>query len=139
MASFNRITIVGYLGRDPELRSTPQGMEVCNFSVATTDKKGDEEITTWFKVTVWGKQAAPCANYLAKGKQVYVDGRLSQSTYKDKEGVERTSLEVNASTVQFLGSNGERSSQSEEYGERKVQPKQKAAPASRRHDDDIPF
>jgi single-strand DNA-binding protein len=76
--SFNKITIVGYLGRGPELRHTPQGTAVCNFSVATTEKRKNargetEEHTTWFRVTAWGRQAEVANEYLAKGRQVYVE------------------------------------------------------------------
>jgi single-strand DNA-binding protein len=106
--SFNKITIVGYLGRDPELRYTPQGTAVCNMSIATTEKRRDasgetEEHTIWFRVTAWGRQAELAAEYLAKGRQVYVEGRLRREEYTDREGVQRTSLEVNASDIQFLG------------------------------------
>src|SRR5215470_9000323 len=110
--SFNKITIVGYLGRDPELRYTPQGKAVCNMSIATTEKRKDtsgqtDEHTIWFRVTAWGRQAELAAEYLAKGKQVYVEGRLRREEYTDREGVQRTSLEVNASDIQFLGQRGE--------------------------------
>jgi single-strand DNA-binding protein len=106
--SFNKITIVGYLGRDPELRYTPQGTAVCNFSVATTEKRKNargetEEHTIWFRIAAWGRQAELAAEYLAKGKQVYVEGRLRREEYTDREGIQRTSLEVNASDIQFLG------------------------------------
>jgi single-strand DNA-binding protein len=106
--SFNKIIIVGYLGRDPELRYTPQGTAVCNFSVATTEKRKNvagetEEHTIWFRVTAWGRQAEVAAEYLAKGRQVYVEGRLRREEYTDREGIQRTSLEVNASDIQFLG------------------------------------
>jgi single-strand DNA-binding protein len=106
--SFNKITIVGYLGRDPELRYTPQGTAVCNFSVATTEKRQNargetEEHTIWFRIAAWGRQAELAAEYLAKGKQVYVEGRLRREGYTDREGIQRTSLEVNASDIQFLG------------------------------------
>ena len=106
--SFNKITIVGYLGRDPELRYTPQGTAVCNMSIATTEKRRDargetEEHTIWFRVTAWGRQAELAAEYLAKGRQVYVEGRLRREEYTDREGVQRVSLEVNASDIQFLG------------------------------------
>jgi single-strand DNA-binding protein len=110
MASFNKITIVGYLGRDPETRFTPAGDAVCSFSVATTEKKGGQdgdEVTTWFRVTVWRKQAEACQQYLTKGRQVYVEGRLKQQEFTDRDGNKRTSLEVNATDVQFLGT-GER-------------------------------
>src|SRR6185436_11086784 len=109
MASFNKITIVGYLGRDPELRYTPQGTAVCDFSVATTerrkDKSGDyQDSTTWFKITFFGRLAEVANQYLTKGKQVYLEGRLSQREWQDREGATRTSLEVVGSDLQFIGS-----------------------------------
>jgi single-strand DNA-binding protein len=108
MSSFNKITIIGYLGRDPELRYTPQGTAVCSISVATTERRknpaGDyEDHTTWFRVTVWNRQAELANEYLAKGRQVYIEGRLRQEEYTDREGNPRTSLEVNATDIQFLG------------------------------------
>jgi single-strand DNA-binding protein len=110
--SFNKITIVGYLGRDPELRYTPQGTAVCNFSVATTEKRRNargetEEHTLWFRVAAWGRQAEVANEYLAKGRQVYVEGRLRVEEYTDRDGNPRTSLEVNASDIHFLGQRGE--------------------------------
>lgn len=108
MASFNTIIIVGYLGRDPELRYTPQGKPVCDFSVATTERRKDRggemrDLATWFKVTLWGSQAEFASKYLTKGQQVYVEGRVSQRDWQDKEGVTRTTLEVAGSQVRFLG------------------------------------
>lgn len=117
MSSFNKITIVGYLGRDPVLRYTPTGQAVCDFSVATTEKRsgnagGDaQDITTWFRITLWGKQAETANQYLAKGKQVYVEGRLRQNEFTDREGLKRMSLEVTATDLHFLGSRGEEGSQ----------------------------
>lgn len=107
MASFNKIIIVGYLGRDPELRYTPQGTPVCDFSVATTDRRKDksgeiQENTTWFRVTFFGRQAEVASQYLTKGRQVYVEGQLSQREWTDKDGATRTSLEVRGSDIQFL-------------------------------------
>ena len=107
MASFNKITIVGYLGRDPELRYTPAGTAVCDFSMATSEKKGDNDVTTWFKVTTWGKQADVAHAHLAKGSLVYIEGRLSQREYTDRDGNKRTSLEVNATDLKFIGAKGE--------------------------------
>lgn len=105
MASFNSITIVGNLGRDPETREVGQ-TSVCSFSVATTERKGKgedrEEHTTWFRVNAWGKTAEVCQQYLAKGNLVYVQGSLSEREYTDKDGNKRHSLEVNATSVQFL-------------------------------------
>ncbi len=108
MSSFNKITIVGYLGRDPEIRYTPEGTAVCNVSVATTERRKNitgkyEDHTTWFRVTFWNRQAELANEYLAKGRQVYVEGRLRQEEYTDREGNRRTSLEVNATEMQFLG------------------------------------
>lgn len=106
--SFNKITIVGYLGRDPELRYTPQGLALCKMSVATTEKRKNaagetEEHTTWFRVTAWGRQAELANEYLAKGRQVYVEGRLRLEEYTDREGQRRFSAEVSATDIQFLG------------------------------------
>jgi len=142
MASFNRITIVGYLGRDPELRYTPDGTPVCDFSVATTERRKDksgepQDITTWFRVTVWRKQAELAGQYLSKGKQVYVEGRLIQREYQDRDGNTRFNLEVTASDVQFLGSRGEDGSQMREEPAARPRPQQAAAaPVT---EDDIPF
>lgn len=107
MASFNKIFIVGYLGRDPELRYTPQGTAVCDFSIATTERRKDksgelQEATTWFRVSFFGRQAEVASQYLAKGRQVYVEGQLSQRDWTDKDGNARVSLEVRGSEIQFL-------------------------------------
>lgn len=110
MASFNKIIIVGYLGRDPEIRYLQDGTgtAVCNLSVATTEKRKNKagvltEHTTWFRVTVWGRQAETAYEYLARGRQVYIEGRLRQEGYIDRDGNPRTSLEVTANDVHFLG------------------------------------
>ena len=108
MASFNQISIVGYLGKNAEMRYTPQGTAVLNFSIATTERRKDSrgeftDITTWFKVSLWGKQAEALTEYLTKGRQVYVAGRLRSETYTARDGQQRTNLEVMASDVQILG------------------------------------
>jgi single-strand DNA-binding protein len=107
MASFNKIMIVGYLGRDPELRYTTQGTPVCDFSIATTERRKDksggvQEVTTWFRVSLFGRQAEVASQYLTKGRQVYVEGQLSQREWTDKEGATRLSLEVRGTDIQFL-------------------------------------
>jgi single-strand DNA-binding protein len=112
MASFNKITIVGYLGRDPEIRYTPQGDAFCSFSVATTERRKDQagehqDNTTWFRVTAWRRLAEISNQYLTKGKQVYVEGKLRLSEYTDRDGNRRQTLEVTASDIQFLGTKGE--------------------------------
>lgn len=112
--SFNKIIIVGNLGRDPELRYTPQGSAVCNFSVATNEKKRDkagelQDVTTWFRVTLWNKQAENASKYLTKGSPIYVEGRLRIEEWTDKDGNNRFTLEVNATDMQFIsaGSRGD--------------------------------
>ena len=107
--SFNKIIIVGNLGRDPELKYTSQGQAVCEFSVATSEKRKDssgelKEETTWFRVSCWGKLAEVASRYLAKGRQVYIEGRLRAREWTDKEGKTRTSLEVFTSELKLLGS-----------------------------------
>lgn len=106
--SFNTITVVGNLGRDPELRYTPQGDAVCSFTIATNDKKKDasgqyQEIVHWFKITLWGKRAEAAAKYLQKGKPVYIRGRLGVEEWTDRENQNRYSLTVNADDMQFIG------------------------------------
>ncbi|MCA1623546.1 MAG: single-stranded DNA-binding protein [Acidobacteria bacterium] len=105
--SFNKIIVVGNLGRDPELRYTPQGSAVCDFSLATNEKKRDkagemQNVVTWFRVTLWNKQAETASKYLTKGSPVYIEGRLRVEEYTDREGNLRHSLEVNATDMHFL-------------------------------------
>src|SRR5215813_9764652 len=112
MASFNKIIIVGYLGRDPEIRYTADGTPVCSFTVATTERRKDksgefQDSTTWFRITTWRRLAEVANQYLSKGKQVYIEGKLSSSEYQDKDGNTRTSLEVTASDIQFIGARGD--------------------------------
>ena len=106
--SFNKITMVGNLGRNPELRHLPGGISVCNFSVAVNetylDKSGASRTeATWFRIAVWGKRAASCAENLRKGSAVYVVGRLRQRGWTDETGKEHLMLEVKASDVRFFG------------------------------------
>jgi single-strand DNA-binding protein len=107
--SVNKVILVGNLGRDPEVRATPSGQSVCNFSVATTERFTDRagqqrDQTEWHNVVVWGKQADLCGQYLKKGRQVYVEGRLTTRQYEAKDGTgKRYRTEVVAQRVQFLG------------------------------------
>jgi single-strand DNA-binding protein len=108
MAGINKVIVVGNLGKDPEMRHTPQGQAVTNFSVATSeswnDKSGQkQERTEWHRIVVWGKLGELCAKYLSKGRQVYVEGKLQTRQWEDKEGQKRYTTEIVASTVQFLG------------------------------------
>jgi single-strand DNA-binding protein len=106
--SFNKIILVGNLGRDPELRYTPQGTPVCSFTVATNEKRKDrageqQDFTTWFRVTLWGRQAETASQYLTKGRPVYVEGRLRLEEWTDRDGKQRYTLEVHATDMQFIG------------------------------------
>lgn len=112
MASVNKVILVGNLGRDPELRYTPGGQAVANFSLATTErfsnKEGErQERTEWHRVVAWGRTGEICAQYLAKGRSVYVEGRIQTREWEDKEGQKRWSTEIVAINVQFLGGRGE--------------------------------
>jgi len=109
MASLNKVMIIGNLGRDPEVSYTPSGLAICKFSVATTDVRVDRnsgertERTEWHRITVFGKNAENCGRFLAKGRQVYVEGRLQTSSY-EKDGITRYSTDIIASQITFLGS-----------------------------------
>lgn len=145
MASFNKITIVGYLGRDPELRYTPDGTPVCNFSVATTERKKDKsgefhDVTLWFRVTLWRKFAELAGQYLSKGSQVYIEGRLSQNEYQDRDGITRTSLEVNATDMKFLGKkDGDNGQQPEGRTSRREPAPARGEESQQVTEDDVPF
>jgi len=109
MAGVNKAIIIGNLGRDPELRYTSSGTPVCSLSIATSRKYRDRktnnmvEETDWHRVSVFGQQAEHCNNYLHKGRQVYVEGRMRTRKFEDKEGITRWNTEVVADRVQFLG------------------------------------
>ncbi|HEV2828994.1 MAG TPA: single-stranded DNA-binding protein [Pyrinomonadaceae bacterium] len=106
--SFNKVILVGNLGRDPELRYTPQGTPVCSFSMATNERRKDktgemQDQTTWFRVTLWGRQAETASQYLTKGRPVYIEGRLRVEEWTDRDGKPRHTLEVHATDMQFIG------------------------------------
>lgn len=110
MASVNKAILMGNLGQDPELRYTANGTAVCTLSIATTEVRNDpnagrQERTEWHRVVVWNKQAENCAKYLAKGRTVYVEGRIQTRSWDDQSGQKRYTTEVVAQTVQFIGNN----------------------------------
>lgn len=107
MASLNRVIIIGNLGQDPEKRVTGSGQAVCNFSVATSERWNDksgqkQERTEWHRIVVWGDQAERCVQYLAKGRQVCIEGRLQTRQWEDN-GNKRSTTEIVAQRVLFLG------------------------------------
>lgn len=108
MAGVNKVILIGNLGRDPELRYTPDGTPVANFSIATSDTWTDKatkekrEKTEWHRIVAWRRLAEICDEYLSKGRQVYVEGKLQTRSW-EKDGVKRYTTEIVASSVQFLG------------------------------------
>ena len=108
----NKVILIGNLGRDPEVRFTNGGQAVANFSIATSESWTDkasgqkQEKTEWHRIVVWGKLAELCGEYLKKGRQAYVEGRLQTREWTDKEGKKNYTTEVVANTVQFLGGAG---------------------------------
>ncbi len=107
--SVNKVIILGRLGQDPEIKYTPSGAAVCNFSLATSETWNDknsgqkQERTEWHRIVVWGKLAELCNQYLSKGRQAFVEGKLQTRAWDDKNGQKRYTTEINATTVQFIG------------------------------------
>lgn len=140
MAGINKVILVGRLGQDPEVRYTPDGTAVTTFSVATSrewnDKNSGErkEQTEWHRIVTFRKLAEICGQYLSKGRQVYVEGRMQTRSWEDKDGVKRYTTEVVADTVQFLGSK-DTSGPRDSYGP----PPPEEPPYMENKDDDIPF
>jgi len=113
MSGVNKVILVGHLGNDPEIRYTQSGTPVGNFRLATTErwvnKNGERgERTEWHRVVVWGKLAEICSEYLQKGKQIYIEGRLQTRQWQDKDGNSRYTTEVNANNMVMLGKPGDR-------------------------------
>jgi single-strand DNA-binding protein len=139
MASVNKVILLGNLGRDPELRHTGSGKAVATLNLATTDTWTDQsgerqERTEWHRVVVWGRPAENCAQYLKKGRQVFIEGRIQTRKWQDQEGKDRYSTEVVADRVQFLGgpsAGAGAGGSSYDAGD--------IAPPSGAGDDDIPF
>lgn len=102
MPSMNRVILAGHLGHDPELRQAGE-TPVCNFSLATNEGTKDKERTEWHRIVVFGKQAENCSKYLTKGRAVFLEGRIQSRSYEGKDGQKKTSFEIIADRVQFLG------------------------------------
>ncbi len=152
MANINRVIITGNLTADPELSSLPSGTSVCRLRVATNRRYKDNSTGEWtekpnyFTVKVWGAQGENCANYLAKGRAVAIDGRLEWSQWETQDGAKRESVEIIADTVQFLGgprdgdgggaAGGQRSGGFQQTAELRPDPVPAGGASA---DDDIPF
>jgi single-strand DNA-binding protein len=142
MAGINKVILIGNLGSDPEVRYTPDGTAVANFSIATSDEWTDKDTgerkkrTEWHRIVAWRRLGEICGEYLSKGRQVYVEGKLQTRSW-EKDGVTRYSTEIIASDVQFLGGRNtadafrsSESAPSQGYEEQQFTDK---------HNDDIPF
>ena len=142
MAGINKVILIGRLGSDPEVRYTPSGVAVANFNIATSEEWKDKdsgekrERTEWHRIVAWRKLGEICGEYLSKGKQVYIEGRLQTRDWEDRDGNKRYTTEIVASDVQFLGARDSsesarpRSTSSTDY---------QGMPAQGPADDDIPF
>jgi single-strand DNA-binding protein len=153
MASVNKVILIGNLGRDPETRFMPSGDAICNVSIATTDtwkdKNGEkQEKTEWHRVAFFGKLAEIAGEYLKKGSQVYVEGRLQTRKWQDKDGQDKYTTEIVANAMQMLGSRqgmgGDRGADAGEGGgsrQAAAKPAGAAKPGGKFDDfeDDIPF
>ncbi len=142
MAGINKVILIGNLGRDPEVRYTPDGAAVANFSIATSQEWKDRETgekrekTEWHRIVAWRKLGELCGEYLSKGRQVYIEGRLQTRDWEDRDGNKRYTTEVIASEVQFLGPK-EPSGPRDSYGG--PPPPEAEPPGMDSGDDDIPF
>lgn len=151
MASVNKVILVGNLGREPEVRYSPDGSAICNISIATTsswkDKNSGEkrEETEWHRVTFYGKLAEIAGEYLKKGRSVYVEGRIKTRKYQDKEtGQDRYSTDIIADQMQMLGGREDSGAQTANHAPQQRQqsaraPQSQSAESLADMDDDIPF
>ena len=142
----NKVIAIGNLGGDPEGRFLPSGAAVCNFSIAVSESWKDKqtgeqkERTEWINVEVWGKTAENCQQYLRKGSQCYIEGKLQTDKWTDKEGKDRWTTKVRANMVQFLGSKGDGVSAPPIHSNSDERPIQKKLDEKApEYDDDIPF
>ncbi len=147
MASVNKVILIGNLGADPELRYTSGGTPVADLRIATNRKFKDrdgkwQDDTEWHRVVVWGKQGETCKEYLAKGRQVYIEGRLQTRQWEDRDGNKRSTTEVVADTVQFLSGRGGGGGGGGGGYDEPPPPDERyvpAGPGGGADDDDIPF
>lgn len=143
MSSLNKAMLIGYLGRDPELKYTQSGLVVCTLNVATDegyiDNHGNKvERTEWHRVQVWQKTAENCAQYLRKGSLVFVEGSLTTRKWQDQQGQDRYTTEIKALRVQFLDRKGDRNDSGGQQNSRPPQQRQPPSQSSRDDYDDNP-
>jgi single-strand DNA-binding protein len=135
----NKVILIGRLGKDPDVRYTPDGTMVTNFNLATDeqwkDKSGEKvQKTEWHRIVTWGKLAEICGNYLVKGKLVFIEGRIQTRSWEDKEGVKRFTTEIIASNMQMLDSKGQSKTEDASLDATSTSPNDGSAPL-----DDVPF
>jgi single-strand DNA-binding protein len=140
--SVNKVILIGNLGKDPEVRHTANGKAVARFSLATSEVWNDaegtrQERTEWHNIVVWGKQGETCAQYLAKGRQAYIEGSIRNRSYDDKNGQKRYITEIVAQRVRFLGGGGGTRVAPEAEGYTQGEPPGGGQPPPA--DDDVPF
>jgi single-strand DNA-binding protein len=143
MSGVNKVILIGNLGADPTMRYTPSGTAVANFNVATserfTNKSGEKETRTeWHRVVAWSKLAEICNQYLKKGKQVYIEGRLQTRQWEDQSGNNRSTTEVIATNMVMLGRAGD-ADYSDNIPSQELQQEEQTSTASSGDDDDLPF
>lgn len=135
----NKVILIGRLGKDPEVRYTPDGTMVTTFNLATDEQRKDKngekiQRTEWHKIVTWGKLAEICGNYLVKGKLVFVEGRIQTRSWEDKEGVKRYTTEIIASNMQMLDSKGQNKTDASSLDANSVNVNDGSEPL-----DDVPF
>jgi single-strand DNA-binding protein len=132
----NKVILVGNLGQDPEIKSSPQGTPIATFNIATTERRKDKDgnwvdHTEWHRIVTFGNLAQNCGQFLKRGRQVYVEGSIASRQYKDKQGMDRTIFEIRASTILFLGKSGVEKATDADIPAEEQEPVQQ--------DDNIPF
>jgi single-strand DNA-binding protein len=152
--SLNKVMLLGHLGKDPEVRYTSSGRAMATFTLATSqtwrDQEGnDQERTEWHRVVAWGRLGEICGEYLGKGKQVFIEGRIQSRDWEDQDGNKRTTVEIIANDMIMLGGSGQGQGRSQsDYGQRRSEGQSRPAAEPRRQvddryvpppEDDIPF
>lgn len=141
----NKVILIGRLGKDPEVKSTPSGMQVAKFSIATderfTDKSGEkQERTEWHNIVAWARLAEICGQYLKKGKLVYIEGSIRTDSWDDKEtGQKKYRTEIIARDMQMLGSKGDDEGGSSSYSSARRTTSSASVNDGPPEDDDVPF
>jgi single-strand DNA-binding protein len=135
----NKVILIGRLGKDPDVRYTPDGTMVTNFTLATDEQRKDKngekvQKTEWHRIVTFGKLAEICGNYLVKGKLVFVEGRIQTNSWEDKEGVKRFSTEIIASNMRMLDSKGQNKTEDASFDAASTSTNDGNAPL-----DDVPF